>query len=302
MALKHAQRQPFLTRQEKEKSILIGLYTYLPEIDKEYRCMSAGKLSNLVNVGPQTVDRAIRTFEQLGIISRRLEFSAMNDNGRVIPGRSYHWTINMGLKAASEALEQFHNKEIKEAKDPAPWGTSTKARIMIALRKQQKFDTMNDLAKAVRKPGENLDFHNLTHVMESLASEGKITFDRGKTKDRIPFNIRLTKNGAKTEEVIVPIIKPEDIVIEDIPNDVIEDNEEPVPLARFVDVSTVIAQEEYPTITRLIRRREWLETAARLAEDAEEDDVAITLLDRANKPLTPLEMEAIRLYEALKNK
>jgi DNA-binding transcriptional ArsR family regulator len=297
----HAQRKPFLTRQEKEKEILLGLYNSCPQVNTEYRFMAAGKLANIIGVGPQTVDRALRTFESLGILTRRLEFGAINSKGQTIPGRSYHWTLIMGLKAASNALEEFHNKEIREAKEPSPWGTSTKARIMIALRKQSKFDTMDDLARAVRKPGENLDYHNLTHVMESLAREGKISFDRGKTKDRIPFNIRLTKNGAKTEEVVVPVIMPEDIVIEDIPAP-IEDNEEPVPLARFVDVSAVLTSDEYPTITRLIRRREWLETAARLAEDAEEDDVAITLLDRANKPLTPLEMEAIRLFEAYKNK
>jgi hypothetical protein len=277
----------FTNRQAREYDALLALYAYMPTVGTEARFMSSGKFAHEVKMGVPFIDAAVRTYEKCGILTRRLEFGAMDATGRKVNGRSYHWTLLMGREDGLAALDKQHKRERDALKPPTLRKDSLKARVLAAVTEYQHFETTSDLVKVVRRDGDNIDLHNMTHVMESLAKEGRINFDRGSTKDRIPYNIRLSKNGAKT----LTLIQPEEIVME--ASDIIENNEEPTPLIiQLPNEST-----NFPTIERLIKRRTWLETAASLAENAEEDDLAISLLDRANKPLTPLEAEAVRLYE-----
>lgn len=287
-------RSNFIERQANERRLLLDMYSSMT-VGVEQRFMRASRVAEQFGYGASAVDSAVRVFESLGIMTRRLEFGALDHKGKVITGRSYHWTLQLPKDIALSRLDNYHQKEIEGLKPPIPRASSLKTRIMSALMEHQKFETIDDLAKAVRKNGENLDFHNLTHVMESLVREGRITFDRGTSKDKIPYNIRLNKK-VHTQHRVAPVevIKPEDIVMPEV-SPVIADDEEPTPVKT---IEIVEDTEKYPAIIKLVHRKSWLESAAKLAENAEEEDLAISLLERANKPFTPLEAEAIALYEA----
>jgi dsDNA-binding SOS-regulon protein len=263
-----------IDRQKREHDLLLDLYRVMPQRNVEYHFMRASRLAEALEVSTSFVDAAIRTFESCGIISRRLEFGAVRD-GKVITGRSYHWTLLLPLDEAVDALGNFHAAQKESTTN------SLKARIMDAITVYKHFPTMDDLTRAIIRPGDNLDRHNMTHVLMVLSKEGKINLSRGTTKDHIPYNISLSKKSERsllqtiTEEVIVP--EPE--VIEEPTFDV------PVNMG-----------EKFPIIRRLVKRRAWLEEAAKLAEDAAEEDLAILLLERSNKTLTPLEIEAVDMF------
>jgi len=282
----------FLDRQQRERELLKGLYVLMGGPFNERKFMRASRVADTLGYATSFVDAAARTFEKCEILHRRLEFGAKNE-GTYVAGRSFHWTLLMSGEDALAALDKYH---ADERQDSASAQGSVKSRVLSALALYGKFETMEDLAKIVRRNGENLDFHNLTHVMESLAKQGKITFDRGTTKDRIPYNITLAKKKpVVSKPVVEEPIKPEDIVIEE-PSPVITDDEEPTPIQVIVVDDTL----EYPTIVKLVNRKQWLEDAAKLAENSQEEDLAILLLERANKPFTTLESEAVALFEAYK--
>jgi DNA-binding MarR family transcriptional regulator len=287
-------RPSILDRQKRERILLQALYNEMP-IGVEVKFMRASRVADKLGISTGFVDSAVRTFEELGILTRRLEFGAKDTQGKTITGRSYHWTMLLFKDEALPKLDKYYEAENNERIQPKN-GNSLKSRIMMAFTDHDKFETMDDLAKAVRRNNENLDYHNLTHVMESLAQEGKITFDRGTTKSKIPFNIRLTKNGNKS----IQPIKPEDIVLEKS-TVIVEDHADDWKNPWLTPIAPVTDTEKYPTISKLFKRREWLESAAKLAENAEEEDLAITLLERANKPFSVLEQEAIDLFQAYKS-
>lgn len=284
----------FLDRQNREKVLLNSLYNEM-SVGIEQRFMRASRLATHLGIATAFVDSAARVFESTGILARRLEFGAKDSFGKTVTGRSYHWTLLVSKVDALMRLEKYHEQERKLLnKAPAPKSTSLKTRIMWALSKVDKFDTMEDLLKAVRRNGENLDFHNMRHVMESLVREGKISFDHGTTSEKIPFNIRMTKVGTKSTQqeqtTIIPAVELQNPWRQDDPP-----AEEVIPKEK-----PFVLPLEFPTITKLVNRREQLEAASKLAENAEEEDLAILLLERANKPFTTLEQEAIDLYQAFR--
>jgi hypothetical protein len=277
----------FLDRQKREKVLLHSLYNEMP-VGIEQRFMRASRLATHLGIAASFVDSAARVFESLGILTRRLEFGAKDSTGKTISGRSYHWTLLISKENALLRLQKYHEQEqTLTNKAPAPKSTSLKTRIMWALSKVDKFETMEDLLKAIRRNGENIDFHNMKHVMESLVREGKISFDHGTTNEKIPYNIRMTKVGTKSTQNTPLTIKAE---IAPEPEKIVPEEEQ--------SSSPFIPATDFPTITKLVNRRERLENASYLAESAEEEDLAILLMERANKPFTTLEQEAIDLYTA----
>lgn len=273
-------RSTSIDRQKRERELLFNLYHLMPQ-KTEYRFMRASRIAEKVGAAASFVDASLRTFEACGIISRRLEFGAVKED-KVVTGRSYHWTLLMTLDDAVEALDYYH------ANEQGGRSVSLKVRIMDALTIYKSFETMDALTKAIVKPDENIDRHNMTHILMALVKEGKISLLRGTTKDRIPYSIKLSKNGERSllqtisEEVIV--VQPEEV--------------EEVQEATF-DIPVTVGYKyplKYPLIRRLVKRRAWLEEAAKLAEDAAEEDLAITLLERSNKPMSPLETEAVGMF------
>jgi hypothetical protein len=156
---------------------------------------------------------------------------------------------------------------------------------MEALASQEQYGTVRDLAAAISSNGDRLDLHNVTHVLYSLKKENKITFDKGSTKDKVPYNIRLVKimhvREATREELQNPWIEPVALTV-------VEDD--------MIFPVTSPDTQEFPVIQRLVNRRSRLEEAARLAEEANETDLALSLLERASAEVSPLETEAIKLY------
>jgi hypothetical protein len=275
-------RPNFLDRQKREKILLQALYQDMP-VGVEVRFMRASRVATKLGIATAFVDAAVRTFESLNILVRRLEFGAKDATGKVITGRSYHWTILRNENDALLRLQKYHEQEQLRINKPlSPKATSLKSRILKALSEQGKFDTMDDLLHAIVRNGENVDFHSMKHVMESLVREGKIDFERGTTNDHIPYNIRRTKYAQK-----VTPVEP----VEPTP-DLVQEPEEVTP------IPVIKSLIEFPLIMKLIGRRGWLEQAASLAEIAGEEDLAITLLERTNKPFSPFEEEAVALYEA----
>jgi hypothetical protein len=269
-------RSSFIDRQKRERELLFNLYRLMPQ-KTEYRFMRASRIAETLGVSTSFVDAAIRTFESCGIISRRLEFGAIKD-GAVITGRSYHWTLIPTLNDAVDMLDDYHVNQ----RSGNNASVSLKARIMDAMNTYKSFDTMDDLTKAIAKPGENVDRHNMTHILMALVKEGKISLLRGTTKDRIPYNIKLSKNGERS-------------LLQTINEEVITQPEEVEVVESTFDIPVTVG-EKYPLIRRLVKRRAWLEEAAKLAEDAAEEDLAITLLERSNKPMSPLETEAVDMF------
>jgi hypothetical protein len=279
-------RSSFYDRQKREKILLQALYQDMP-VGVEVKFMRASRVASKLGVATSFVDSAVRTFESMGILVRRLEFGAKDASGKVITGRSYHWSLLVSKEAALIRLEKYHEKEREAAEKKAPTvkTTSLKVRILGALETTDRFDTMEDLLKVIRRNGENIDFHNMKHVMESLVREGKITFEHGSTNDHIPLNIRLTKHATKATKAAPAPVE-------------VDKNGMPNPFVEEPPTVVVKSRVEFPLIMKLLGRRGWLEQAASLAEIAGEEDLAITLLERTNKPFSAFEEEVVALFEA----
>lgn len=222
-------------------------------------------------------NRLIEALEDRGIITRRLEYNK---------GRVAYFTLVKPLAEATALLKSYQVDMMV--------GLSLRQRILSLFKDNATFTTMRELGDMLQVNGGSTDFHNLTHVLHALKREGTIAFSHTTTKDKVPYNIRLTntKRNAKrfadkpVETVVESVVEPVN-VMEVLP--VIAHK----PLERPVE-----AGESFPLIERLVNRKDWLEAAAMLAENAEAEDISILLQERAGVPLTGLEAEAIRLMNA----
>jgi hypothetical protein len=276
-------RSTFFARQEREIEILDKLYGFMP-IGVE-QVFSAEKLGQAFGLSLPVMSRFASDLEEAGILFRRMEYNALIDGERR-SGRTFFWTLMVNKADAHKRLIALQEKQQKDYNHPpAPRGTSLKRRVLAAVTTYEKFDTIDELFVKVRRGSENIDRHNLTHVMESLAREGKISFERKSTKERIPYNIRSTKYNKKD------VFSKEPVTVEEVVADALPE----LPEESYMPPTI---SEGFPLILKLLQRQEWLEKAAKLAEEASEEDIAIMLQERASKPMTAFEAEAVALYKA----
>ena len=90
---------------QKEREVLKSLYQYL-EPGKEERDFGAPKLATMIGIHASSVGSAMKLFESLGILTRRLEYGTPA-NG-LQPGRHYHYLL---LKSEAEATT-LHEQSI----------------------------------------------------------------------------------------------------------------------------------------------------------------------------------------------
>jgi len=288
-------RNSLIERQNRDYACTEKIYGVLPSVGEELQDASATQIGQVLGITVTQMRALAADLEAIGALSRRIEYNAMI-NGERKQGRSAYWKLTLDRVDTLKKLKEYHANERAKAdhapvaRITSPKSISLKSRIIEALN-DQSFKTVDELAAQVMGDGRKIDFHNLTHVLYSLRKENKIAFENGRTKDRVPFNIRLAKNGTKPK----PEVEPPPAA--DYPNPFIEDNW-PLPASMEKEESKKTLAELFPIINRLKDRRLLLEQAAKLAEDANETDLAITLLEKAGTGTTPLEQEAVRLFEA----
>lgn len=282
-------RRDYLERQSREINALTNLYSYL-STGVEKRDFGVDKIAPSLGMSTGQMSQFAATLEKLGILKRRLEYNAIID-GTPRAGRTYHWTLLMPQDEALNTLEQFHKTDLEDHAHPP--AKSLKTRILDALNEHGSFESVEALAKVLRQPNENIDYHNVTHLLYSLSSSGYITFQNtgkyhksNKSNDKkIPINIELRKIQSKPKKVEnnVSIIHPVPAITEQSNN-----------------WNNMIDETNFPTIAKLHNRREWLEKASQFADNAGEIDLAIELMERTGKELSPIEAEALKLWEIVK--
>jgi predicted transcriptional regulator len=110
-------------------------------------------------------------------------------------GRASFLTVVKPKEDAVKAVKDF-NEEISNK--------SLKQKILTVLTAHPVIETTKELNDYLKQfYGIASDNHNVTHVLYSLQKEGKLTFAKGTTKDRVPYNIRLT--WKKLSESPVPV-------------------------------------------------------------------------------------------------
>ena len=258
-----------ISKQNRYLEALPGVYDIL-NTDAEVST-SVQQIGPLVGLTPSQMNAFARDLESVGILARRLEFKR---------GRHYYWRLTKPLDEA----QSIYATHLEQERANSGWvghKVSGKTLIMNALAEHGQFATIRDLVKSIGTEAQSKKgYHSITHELRMLEKQGKVEFKTTTSRAKVPFDIRL-----KGKSVPEPVTRAEDI------NPFIEVKPEPV-------VETVI--ESRPLIANLVARRERLETAARLAEAAGADDLAITLYDRA-ADLTPFEEEVVSLYSAHEN-
>jgi hypothetical protein len=311
-------RTPTLIRQQRERDLLPKLYEELSAIGEEVE-FSAEKMAEKYGLTRNIMLDIAKEWEAAGILTRRIDMR--QDGAGGIGGRRSWWKLVLPLDEAIPMFEKYQetNNSIHtvagQAKYIKPSAVSLKDRLWEAISTQGEFSTTQDLLQAVLKTGPSIDMHNLKHCLYSLQREGKVSFKLTPTKDRVPYDIRTTKSGMRE------IAKPNGDAtnfrklpatalagpVERIPAFVQERIPEPV-VERMRDFANEQATardaqsdlELYPKVMQILKRKEWLKQAAELAEAAGEDEDALSLLSKLEKPLSPIELEAVALYEALK--
>lgn len=251
---------------ENKASAIRGLYDILP-LNEEIATSSI-TLSNRLGISRNQADRLARQLEGLNILSRR---TTMGKGGKVA-----YWTLKEPLTNAIRKVNSI----------PARPSASLRKRILDALS-EQEFPTVLSILEHIRTPGENIDIHNMTHLLKEMRKQGRVSFkvtngnrngyaSKGKGSE-IPYDIRLGNVSNSTPATIAP--------------------PEPAPRPIPTPEPTPIIQS-FPLIQRIILRREFLERAALLAEQADEADIALSLLEKAKDSLSPFEQEVVSLWNA----
>lgn len=295
-------RPETIARRARERDMLPHLYDELPvQTETAY---STDKLAEKYGLSRSQMQDVAREWETAGIISRRFEFRKGHQ------GRTYWWFINYPVDEAQQIFEEYQQRTSAGPRARLKANTSLKTRLWELISKQS-FATTKELIEAVAKTGPSTNLHNLTHVLYSLQKEGLITFQMNTTKDKIPYNIRARKqatNGVPIERGIEMTFTPEDKV---------EGTYDPTnfrhlptktsggPIERIMPtvVEPVVESrtdlELYPNTLRLIKRADWLRQAAEMAEAAGEDEIALDIISKLDRPLSSIEAEAVALYNAL---
>jgi len=311
-------------RQSNERAMIDKIYQVLP-IGKERGNVSIELVGKEIGFSHSQMTPFVHNLEAAGILSRRVVGSPTGAGGKI----SY-WSL---LVPKETAVKLFEKQQEIERQTPGyrapatqPYLTeklviSLKSRVLQALEERNQFGNVKDILNYIRQPNERLDIGSLTRVLGSLKDEGKISFNRdnsgrhhsGKQKHSTnhgsPYNIKLryepVEQNRKPEPAHTPVRHPGQVgtdmtqfrnhgsqaqggpiehVLPARPTDVI-----PVPMTM---------EEEYPLIVKLIKRQEYLEQAAELAENAGADEIALQLLEKAKESATPMDLEISRLWMA----
>lgn len=245
---------------EREVDFLTTLYDFW-KVGTPYKS-SAKELAATLAVPLSTVSTIVTRLSRLGLIKREYKVTRQ-------VGREAFYILTLSKEEALNKLKVSATSD------------SLKQRALNAIQENGEFTDALSLMRYIALPGENIDLHNLTHVLESLRVQGVVTFKRrGKqNSSSVPTRIKARVNGTQPESN--PSTQPE-------PNP-----------ASIVETTEQIS-DNYPLIKALVNRRNSLEQAAKLAEEAGCDTIAIELLEAANKPLAPFEEEVVRLYNSCK--
>jgi len=281
------------TRQERERETLEKLYT-LMEVGIETDT-GVSAIAKKVGISYSQMNKITLNLEKSGILTRRSTWS------RDDTGRSSFWSLRMSKEDALSTLTDFQSHEL----DGFLTNRSLKTRMLQAIQEQGKFATVLDILNYIREPNENIDLHNMTHVLNSLREQGQVSFVRGKGKTRTTSNENVPYNITYTGEEMTPLTK-ESLIIHTQPAynsewgvpevstaPVVVPAEESAPVSIYAALS-----DAYPLIANLARRREFLVYASELADKANETELALELLAKSQTESTSIEEEIIRLWLA----
>lgn len=262
---------------EVEISAIRRLYEILPDVGVENsNNINALRIAKDINLTTSQATRIIRKLDSAGILNRRIAFSGK--------GKESYWKLLVPL-----------NEAIKKMQNTLP-PASMRGRILAAIEEHGEFSSAAEILEYIRKPGENLDPHNITHVLRALRQQGKVTFKqtknnrtgvaRGKHKEGVPYAI-----GSGTVLETYSNSSPESVALPEP-----EPRPAPVPTP-----ASIMEAPEFPLIARLASRREFLERAAFLADEGDAKEIATMLLEAAESTkLSPFEQEVMNLWNAYK--
>jgi hypothetical protein len=338
-----------INRQNQEFGWLKRIYeAHAMPIGVEQKNFSSAQIAAAIGVEDSVGFRKfIQTIEKLGIVNRRFEYGGKT-------GRQSHTTLLVDRDESLARLTGHQEAEKNESNrppvrrkasnvQPIPQSQSMtdlngeesiKTRIMLVLQDGKVYKSPGAIMEAIRRPGENIDLHNLTHQLHDLQRLGRLTFvsdrrGRGAHKqigtNPIPHNIHITRDELKRLSQAKNIDKAaREMAAMPVMSEAVTSNPWTIPMATENDIEdlevtvkveevkaqpmTEVSLEEitgtpdpwtqYPDIAKIVKRREYLEQAAQLAENANEDDLAIVLLERSAKPMAPVEDQAIKLFNA----
>lgn len=187
---------------------------------------------------------------------------------------------------------------------------SGKRRVLAAVKKSGPFPSMDELAAILPE----IDPHTIQHHLHTLRTQGQVRFretSAGTNQHRLVgieavpqrfrngeagFSARTTSThpGDPTDYHNQPSVAPGGPITRIGPTP-------PVTMTvRRLDVDVppiVMAPAAYPILRGLIERAAKIETAAKLLEQAGQDDLALTALSKVDD-YTDLEREAIALLKA----
>lgn len=256
-----------------------ALYNLLP-VGEEVGNLSARIFADRVGMTQPQADRIIRQLESVGVLSRRTK---MGFGGKVA-----FWKLEIPMDEAIRRASMLQSPQNKAN------NASLRSRILAAVEEHGKFDSVIDILSYIKAdPAENIDFHSATHILTALREQGKVTFKRdnsgrkrrggrGNQSNNVPYDIELGKMHVVSNSVPAAVVMPDP-----------EPRPEPTP-----EPVSIIQPMAYPLIQRIIMRREFLERAALLAEQADEADIALSLLEKAKDSMSPFEQEVANLWNA----
>lgn len=245
-------------------AVVESIYAHFPT-NKEFTS-SAHKIAETCGSTYSVVNEILRILEDKDALIRRIEY-----NGQ---GKTATYTLKDEKAIAILKMKEY-NKEVQEQ-------YSIRRRVLDILSTGRTYASVKDIGNALlANGGRSTDFHNLTHILHSMQRDGQISFQTDTSKDKVPYDIRLSKAQTKMNGTAAPKEK-EPVMVEAI----------------ALPAPTPVVIGKFPLIERMITNKQRLEAAARLAEEGEAEDISIMLLDRAGKPFTPFEAEVAALYKA----
>lgn len=310
----HSVRKPFLARQLEDSRCLAEVYdkNIIP-VKEEIRGLNIHILAKRLGSTPNKMATWLGTIESAGVLKRSLDYPKGGIGGRIAV-----WSLTADKHTGLKMLEAYHEQERIKASTPP---TSLKERILTALRENPKgFNSPREISKAIAHGTERFSVHRITAALGSLKDEGIVTYKldnsghHSKTNGKhghknVMYNIHLNGNRRdefgtperETTETITRIAAKHHSVGVD-PTDFrnLSRTTEGGPIERVLPIVTALPlAEQYPLIAKMAKRREFLENAAQLASDGGEDDIAMSLLEKASQETSPLNTEILRMWDAL---
>lgn len=262
---------------EDKITALDVLYEQLP-VGEEVRGVSNKLFQEQAHLSDWHAQKFLIQLSELGIMKRR---TTMGKGGKVA-----YWTL---VDSKEDAVSKLIGKP--------QTASSLRNRIIEAIQSHGPFETVYEIITYISRPGENIDMHSVTHLLKAMREQGILSFKqstsgrRGRSKggagNNIPFGIQYNPNFLKMVNKPAGVTMPESEAVT-------------APEPETVEATSITEAHEFPLIERLVLRREFLERAALLAEQGGESDLSLTLLEKAEAKLTPIEQEMVNLWNTYK--